>query len=215
MRGKEEANDYRYFPDPDLLPVTLTAESIDRIRARLPELPAAKGQRFQREYGLGDHDARRLTASRQVADYYEAVARQSRQPRLAANWVLGDLLAAMHRADLDVDRCPIPPEHLGTLIERIVDGTLSGKMAKEVFGALWRLEGDPDAVITARGLAQISDTAAIEALVDEVIAAHPAQAEQFRAGKEKLLGFFVGKVMKMTQGRANPELVTRSLRDKL
>ena len=215
MRGKEEANDYRYFPDPDLLPVALTAEYIERVRADLPELPDAKARRFRNEYALGEHDARRLTANRQVAEYYEAVAIRSGQPKLAANWVLGDLLAALHRADLDIAHCPIAPEHLGLLIERIVDGTLSGKLAKEVFEASWRLEGDPDSIIADRGLAQISDVAAIEALVDEIISSHPAQVEQFRSGKKKILGFFVGRVMKMTQGRVNPELLNLALRRKL
>ena len=215
MRTKEEANDYRYFPDPDLLPIELTAEYVERVRADLPELPAAKLQRLHHEYGLEEHDARRLAASRQLADYYEAVTLQSGQPRLAANWVLGDLMAALHRANLDVTRCPIPARHLGILIKRIVDGTLSGKMAKEVFEAMWRLEGDPDSVISARNLAQVTDGAIIEALVDDLISNHPNQVEQFRAGKKKILGFFVGKAMNMTRGRVNPELLTEALRRKL
>ena len=215
MRGKEEANDYRYFPDPDLLPVELSPEYVEGVRTELPELPAAKMQRFRSEYALGEHDARRLTASRDVADYYEAVADASRQPKLAANWITGDLAAALHRADLEITDSPVRPDDLATLIARIADGTLSGKMAKEVFDAVWCREGDPDSVIAERGLAQISDTAAIEALVDEVIAAHPAQAGLFRAGKERIFGFFVGQVMKMTRGQANPEQVNRILRRKL
>ena len=215
MRGKEEANDYRYFPDPDLLPVELSPEYIERIRAELPELPAAKMQRFRSEYALGNHDARQLTANRDVADYYEAVVNASRQPKLAANWITGDLAAALHRADLDIAHCPIGPEDLAALIARIIDGTLSGKMAKDVFEAIWRREGDPDSVIAERGLAQISGAEAIEALVDHVITAHPIQVEQFRAGKEKVFGFFVGQVMKMTRGQANPEQVNQALRRKL
>ena len=215
MRGKEEANDYRYFPDPDLLPVELNREYVERIRAELPELPDARRSRFESEYALSEHDARRLTEGRDVADYYETVAKGSGQPKLAANWVTGELAAALHRADLDITHCPVEPEALATLIVRIVDGTLSGKMAKEVFEAVWRGEGSPDSVIAGRGLTQISDTEAIEEFVDEVIAAHPAQVEQFRAGKEKVLGFFVGQVMKMTRGQANPAQVNQALRRKL
>ena len=215
MRGKEEANDYRYFPDPDLLPVELGPEYVERIRAGLPELPDAKMRRFRSEYALGENDARRLTASRELADYFEAVAGASRQPKLAANWVTGDLAAALHRDDMEITHSPVGPEALATLIVRIADGTLSGKMAKEVFESVWRREGDPDSVIARRGLVQISDAAAIEGFVDQVIAAHPAQVEQFRAGKEKVFGFFVGQVMKSTRGQANPAQVNRILRDKL
>lgn len=215
MRGKEEANDYRYFPDPDLLPVVLSRECIERIRGELPELPDARRSRFESEFALNEHDARRLTESRDVADYYEAVAKSSGQPKLAANWVTGELAAALHRAGLDITHCPVDPDALATLIVRVVDGTLSGKMAKEVFEAVWRREGGPDSVIARRGLAQISDTEAIDALVDEVIASHPAQVAQFRAGKEKVLGFFVGQVMKMTRGQANPAQVNQALRRKL
>ena len=215
MRGKEEANDYRYFPDPDLLPVELSTEYIESIRTELPELPAAKMRRFRSEYDLGEDDVRQLTASRDVADYYEAVARASRQPRLAANWITGDLAAALHRTGLEIPHCPIGPDDLATLITRVVDGTLSGKMAKRVFDAVWRGAGDPDAIIEKQGLSQISDVRTIEALVDQVITAHPSQARQFRAGKEKILGFFVGQIMKMTHGQANPEQVSQALRRKL
>jgi len=215
MRGKEEANDYRYFPDPDLLPVELSTEYIESIRTELPELPAAKMRRFRSEYDLGEDDVRQLTASRDVADYYEAVARASRQPRLAANWITGDLAAALHRTGLEIPHCPIGPDDLATLITRVVDGTLSGKMAKRVFDAVWRGAGDPDAIIEKQGLSQISDVRTIEALVDQVITAHPSQARQFRAGKEKILGFFVGQIMKMTRGQANPEQVSQALRRKL
>ena len=215
MRSKEEANDYRYFPDPDLLPVGLSPEYIERIRVALPELPAAKKQRFRSEYGLGDHDVRRLTTSRDIADYFEAVARHSRLPKLAANWIVGELAAALHREGLQIATCPIPAAELATLIVRTADGTLSGKMAKKVFEAVWRREGDPDCIIKEQGLAQISDPEAIEALVEQVTTAHPMQVAQFRAGKEKLLGFFVGQVMKLTQGRASPEQVNLILRRKL
>ena len=215
MRGKEEANDYRYFPDPDLLPVELSTGYVERIRAELPELPAAKMRRFRSEYGLGERDARRLTASRDTADYYEAVAGTSGQPRLAANWITGDLAAALRRTGLEISQCPIDPGDLAALVVRIADGTLSGKMAKKVFDAAWRGDGDPDSIIEEQGFSQISDAKAIEALVDQVITAHPAQVEQFRAGKEKILGFFVGQIMKMTRGQANPEQVNQALRRKL
>ena len=215
MRGKEEANDYRYFPDPDLLPVEIGPQYVESVRTRLPELPAAKAQRFKSEYALEERLARRLTASRDVADYFEATAAASGQPKHAANWVTGDLAAALHRDGFEIAHSPIPPEHLATLIVRVVDGTLSGKMAKEVFQAMWNGDGDTDAIIAARGLAQITDSSAIEELVDQVIAEHPAQAEQYRAGKEKVLGFFVGRVMQRTRGRANPEQVNQALRRKL
>ena len=215
MRGKEEANDYRYFPDPDLLPVEVSPEYVERVRAELPELPAAKMQRFGSEYGLGERDARRLTANRDLADYYEAAATASREPKFTANWITGELTAALHRAGLEITDSPIGPEDLATLVTRIVDGTLSGKMAKEIFDAVWRREGDPDSVIAKRGLAQITDADAIDALVDEVVAAYPEQVEQFRAGKTKVLGFFVGRIMKMTRGQANPKLVNQLLRRKL
>ena len=215
MRGKEEANDYRYFPDPDLLPVELDPEYIDRIRASLPELPAAKMQRFRSDYGLAREDARRLTLGPDLADYYEAVAKASGQPKLAANWITVDLSAALNREGLDIARCPVEPGDLAAIIAGIVDGTLSGKMAKMVFEAVWQGEGDPVSVIRKQGLSQISDSDAIDTLVDRVLEAHPEQVGQFRAGKTKLLGFFVGQVMKMTRGQANPQKVNEALRRKL
>ena len=215
MRSKEEANDYRYFPDPDLLPVELRPEYIDSIRSELPELPAAKMRRFASQYGLGRNDTRRITVSPEIADYYEAVVRASGQSRLAANWVTVELAAALHRDGLDIRRCPIEPGDLGALINRIVDGTLSGTMAKKVFEAMWKREGNPDFIIERQGLSQISDSEAIEKLVDQVIALHPAQVGQYRAGKTKLLGFFVGQVMAMTGGQANPKEVNHALLRKL
>ena len=215
MRGKEEANDYRYFPDPDLLPVEISSEYVESVRSELPELPDARTRRFRSEYALDERQAKRLTASRDIADYYESVAAASSQPKLAANWVTGDLAAALHRQGFEIASSPVLPADLAALIERVADGTLSGKMAKEVFQALWLGEGDTDSIIAARGLAQITDTSTIESLVDQVIAEHPAQAEQFRAGKEKVLGFLVGRVMKLTRGQANPEQVNQALRRKL
>lgn len=215
MRGKEEANDYRYFPDPDLLPVELSPDYIKRISSDLPELPAEKMQRFSSEYGLGRNDARQLTLTSDIADYYEAVAKASRQPKLAANWIMVDIAAALHRDGLEIANSPVSPGDLAALITCIVDGTLSGKMAKQVFEAMWRREGDPLSIIKEQGLNQISDSETIDSLVDQIIDSNPVQVEQYRAGKKKLLGFFVGQAMKLTSGQANPQKLNEALRRKL
>ena len=215
MRGKEEANDYRYFPDPDLLPIEISREYIKRVHSELPEIPTAKMQRFRREYTLSEDDARRLTANRDIAEYYEAVAKASLQPKLAANWITGELSAALNRAALEISQCPIATGDLATLIARIVDGTLSNKMAKNVFDAVWNGEGTPDTIIKRLDLNQITDVTTIDALVEQIIMAYPAQVQQFRAGREKVLGFFVGEIMKMTRGQANPQQVNQALRRKL
>jgi len=215
MRTKEEANDYRYFPDPDLLPLEVTPELIEDVRAELPELPDAKKARFVVEHGLTVYDAGVLTASRELADYYEAVAAETGDAKLAANWVMGDLSGALNKAGLDITESPVGPGQLAGMLRRVVDGTISGKIAKDVFEALWNGEGDADTVIEARGLKQVTDTAAIEAMVDEVIAANPGQLEQYRAGKTKLMGFFVGQVMKASGGKANPQTVNEVLKRKL
>jgi aspartyl-tRNA(Asn)/glutamyl-tRNA(Gln) amidotransferase subunit B len=216
MRSKEEANDYRYFPDPDLLPVTVSTEDIARIRAGLPELPEQKKQRYIDELGLSDYNAELLTSNRDTAIYFESALDES--PELSAqlaNWILGDLAGALNKAGLEVSAAPIAPANLAQLVARIADDTISGKIAKEVFEAMWQGEGSADEVITARGLKQITDSGAIEALIDDVIAANPEQVEQFRAGKEKVLGFFVGKIMQQSQGKANPGQVNALLREKL
>ncbi len=216
MRSKEEANDYRYFPDPDLLPVIVTDADIERIRAALPELPEQKKQRFIDELEVSDYHADLLTGSRETADYFEQALAQA--PRLAsqlANWILGDLSAALNKSDLDIQDSPITPPMLAQLVERIGDNTISGKIAKQVFDAMWQAQGSADEIIDARGLKQITDSGAIESLIDEVIAANPGQVEQFRAGKEKVLGFLVGQVMKQSRGKANPGQVNSMLRDKL
>lgn len=215
MRSKEEANDYRYFPDPDLLPVEITAEEIAAIRAQLPELPDARRARFHTEYGLPDQDAAILTASREWADFYEQVVSQCQAPKLAANWLIGDFTAALNRRELMLEQSPMSAMALAQLLSRIEDNTLSGKMAKEVFDAMWTGEGDADTIIEARGLKQITDTSAIDAIIDDVIANSPKQVEQFRAGKEKVFGYFVGQVMKQTGGKANPEQVNARLRERL
>ena len=216
MRSKEEAHDYRYFPDPDLLPMTLDEAFIEAIRGGLPELPQAKRARFVADYGLSAYDAGVLTASRELADYFEAVVRGvPNEPKVCANWVMGDLSAALNKDDLDIARARIPASELARLIGRIQDGTVSGKIAKEVFEAMWSTGKDADALIEERGLKQISDVAALEAIVDEIMAANPGQVEQYRAGKDKLFGFFVGQAMKATKGQANPAQLNDIVRRKL
>ena len=216
MRSKEEANDYRYFPDPDLLPVEIGADYIDAVRETLPELPDAKQQRFVTEYGLKEEDAGILTISKALADYFEAAARASNaKPQVVANWVIGDLSGALNKDGLDIADTKIAAEALAGLLDRITDNTISGKIAKEVFDAMWAGEGSADDIIEARGLKQITDTGAIEAIVDKVIEANPSQVAEYRAGKDKLIGFFVGQVMKETQGKANPGQVNQLLKKKL
>jgi len=216
MRSKEEANDYRYFPDPDLLPIVLDEASIERVRATLPELPDAKRERFTSDYGLPAYDASVLTADKRLADYFEAVAKGTKAaPKIAANWVMGELTGALNRDGLEIDASRVSASTLAALLDKIEAGTISGKIAKEVFEAVWNGEGSVDAVIEKRGLVQISDAASIDKLVAEVIAANPAQAEQFRAGKQQVLAFLVGQVMKASRGKANPQQVNEALRKQL
>ena len=215
MRGKEEANDYRYFPDPDLLPVELTPAFVEGTRAELPELPRQKTARFHNEYGLEEHDAKRITSTPETAAYYEAVLKIAHHPKTVANWITGTITSALHRDDIEITHCPIPPSELAVLVARIHDGTLSTTMAKTVFNALWRREGHTDEIIRRQGLAQISDPHIIDALVEQVIDAYPVQVKQFQAGKEKLFAFFVGQIMKTTRGQANPNQVKSALRRKL
>jgi aspartyl-tRNA(Asn)/glutamyl-tRNA(Gln) amidotransferase subunit B len=212
MRSKEEANDYRYFPDPDLLPLEIGHELVDEVRGALPELPWQKRDRFMDAYGLSEYDAGVLSAGRSVADYFETVADGLADKKLAANWVMGELAGALNKAGLDISASPIGADALLGLLRRVEDETISGKIAKEVFEALWAGEGDADAIIEARGLRQITDTGSVEAVVREVIASNPQQLEQYRAGKDKLFGFFVGQVMKATGGKANPALVNELLK---
>lgn len=217
MRSKEEANDYRYFPDPDLLPVVLDDALIERIRASLPELPAAKRERFIREYGLPEYDAGVLVASRELAAFFEAVVSAANgAAKQASNWVMVELLGALNRAERDITDSPITPQQLGGLINRINDNTISGKIAKQVFQALMEGEGaSADEIIEKKGLKQESDSGAIEALIDEVLAANPDNVAAYRGGKEKLFGFFVGEVMKRSKGKANPGQVNDILKKKL
>ncbi|MCU7920877.1 MAG: Asp-tRNA(Asn)/Glu-tRNA(Gln) amidotransferase subunit GatB [Candidatus Thiodiazotropha sp. (ex Epidulcina cf. delphinae)] len=215
MRSKEEANDYRYFPDPDLLPVEITDQRLQSAKQGMPELPDQKRQRFESAYSLSQADALMLTQSRQQADFFENVVASGGDAKMAANWVTAELAGALNKAGLELSQSPVTAERLGGLLTRIADNTISGKLAKQVFEAMWNGEGDADEVIQAKGLKQITDSAQIESIIDEIIAANPKQVEQFRAGKEKLLGFFVGQVMKQTQGKANPGQVNQILLGKL
>ncbi|HXA36369.1 MAG TPA: Asp-tRNA(Asn)/Glu-tRNA(Gln) amidotransferase subunit GatB [Steroidobacteraceae bacterium] len=217
MRSKEEANDYRYFPDPDLLPVEIDASFVDAVRATLPELPDEKAARFARDFGLSAYDAGVLSASRELGAYFEAVADQLNAPhaKLAANWVMGELSSALNRDNLEVQESRVPAVQLSGLLKRIIDQTISGKIAKEVFEAMWSEGKSADAIIEARGLKQITDAGAIESVIDAVIAANPKQLADFRSGKDKLFGFFVGQVMKATEGKANPAQLNELLKRKL
>ncbi|MBV8782583.1 MAG: Asp-tRNA(Asn)/Glu-tRNA(Gln) amidotransferase GatCAB subunit B, partial [Gammaproteobacteria bacterium] len=216
MRSKEEANDYRYFPDPDLLPLALSAEFIEEVRRTLPELPDQKAARLQKDYALSAYDAGVLSASRELASYYEEVVRAvPKEPKLAANWVMGELAAALNKENLEITSGRLPAERLGALLTRIADGTISGKIAKEVFESMWATGASADAVIAEKGLRQITDSAAIERVIDEVMAKNPGQLAEYRGGKDKLFGFFVGQVMKATGGKANPAQLNELLRRKL
>ncbi len=216
MRSKEEANDYRYFPDPDLLPVELDEAFITSVRGTLPELPDQKASRLASQYGLSAYDAGVLSASRELAAYYEDVALKAGvEPKLAANWVMGELAAALNKDGLEITDGKLPAERLAGLLKRIADQTISGKIAKEVFEAMWSSGAGADQVIEEKGLRQITDTSAIEKAIDEVMAKNPGQLADYRGGKDKLFGFFVGQVMKATGGKANPAQLNELLKKKL
>jgi aspartyl-tRNA(Asn)/glutamyl-tRNA(Gln) amidotransferase subunit B len=216
MRSKEDAMDYRYFPDPDLLPLVVSREWVEQVRKQLPELPAAKRERFVRDYGLPEYDAQTLTASKALADYFEAVASQVSDKKAASNWVMGDLAARLNAAAIEIEQSPVSAAQLAALINRVLDGTINLKTAKDVLTALWQREGESaDAIIGQRGLKQISDVSAIEPLIDEVLAANAKSVEEFRAGKEKAFNALVGQAMRAAKGKANPQQVTEILRRKL
>jgi len=216
MRSKEEANDYRYFPDPDLLPVEITDELRAQVKADLPELPSVKKQRFIEQYDQDNEAATLLTSSRQLADFYEAVVKKSGcEAKLCTNWISGNFLGALNKASLEITETPINSERLAGLLKRIADNTISGKIAKQVFDGLWESDLTADQIIDKEGLKQITDSGAIEAIIDKIIADNPAQVEQYLSGKDKVFGFFVGQVMKQTQGKANPGEVNKMLKDKL
>lgn len=217
MRGKEQAHDYRYFPDPDLPPLVLDEAFIESARAELPELPAARRRRFELEFGLPARVAAQLTADRISADYFESAARATAatDAKIVANWITGELSAALNRDNLDLANAPVSSSQLAQLLNRVTDGTVSGKIAKEVFAAMWCGEGDADQIIADRGWAQLSDRGELEKTVQDILTAHPQQAQQYRDGKEKVLGFLVGKVMQATGGKANPKQVNEILTAKL
>ena len=216
MRSKEEANDYRYFPDPDLLPVIITSEELKSFKNQLPELPTAKIERFKQDYSLNDYDAESLVMDKDTANYFEVLVKTgASNPKLAANWVLGELSAALNQNELEISNCPVSAEMLSGLLSRIEDNTISNKIAKEVFQSMWTGEGNVDEIIEAKGLKQITDSGEIEALVEKVVNDNPAQVEQYKSGKDKVFGFFVGQVMKLSKGKANPQQVNELLKEKL
>ncbi len=219
MRSKEVANDYRYFPEPDLLPVVIDDSYIESLKQQLPELPRQKRERFTHDYKLSAYDAGVLSASRAMADFYESVATDCGNPKMAANWVQVELLGLLNRNELQIDASPVSPHALSGLIKRILDNSISGKIAKQVFEAMWHGEGTADDIIEAKGLKQVSDSSELEAMVDDIIATNSTQVEQYLAADEakrkKLLGFFVGQTMKLSKGQANPQMVNKLLTQKL
>ncbi|MDD1612964.1 MAG: Asp-tRNA(Asn)/Glu-tRNA(Gln) amidotransferase subunit GatB [Methylococcaceae bacterium] len=216
MRSKEEANDYRYFPDPDLLPVFISEEFKDQIQSTMPELPDAKKRRFKELFALDDESTTILTATRETADYFEALLQACGcEARLCANWVTGELSAALNKSGLEITESPVSYQRLAGLLVRVADNTISGKIAKQVFEEMWQNAVDADEIIETKGLKQITDSGAIESIIDKIIADNPGQVEQYRSGKDKVFGFFVGQVMKAMQGKANPEEVNRVLKEKL
>ena len=218
MRSKEEAHDYRYFPDPDLLPVVIDQAYVDEIAASLPELPDKKAARFVAEFGLSEYDAGVLVAERETAEFYEAVVDAGgakRDPKIAANWITGDFFRRLNADDLEITASPVSAAQLGGLIDLIADGTISGKIAKDVFDEMWDSGNDADGIVEEKGLKQISDSGEISAVIDQIIADNPEQADQYRSGNTKVVGWFTGQAMKATQGKANPQMVNQLLQEKL
>jgi aspartyl-tRNA(Asn)/glutamyl-tRNA(Gln) amidotransferase subunit B len=215
MRSKEHAHDYRYFPEPDLVPLRVSAHWLHEVKNKLPELPADRRDRFVREYGIREYDAQVLTLTRETGDYFEIAAKASGDGRATANWVTGDLMGLLKAAGKTIAESPVPPEHLGELVTLINKGELSGKLAKEILPKMFESGEAPSVIAEREGLKQISDAGALEKIVDEVIAANPKQVEQYRSGKTAVLGFLVGQVMKASRGQANPAAVNEALRKKL
>jgi aspartyl-tRNA(Asn)/glutamyl-tRNA(Gln) amidotransferase subunit B len=215
MRGKEEASDYRYFPEPDLPPLVIEANLIDEIRREMPELPQERKVRFSREYEIPEYDAQVLTANKSLADFYEDTVKLFPEAKMVSNWVMGDVLRVLRERRIEVSEFPVPPENLARMLNLIHEGTISGKIAKKVFDEMVNSGEAPDAIIEKRGLVQISDEGALEEMINSVLEGNPKEVEAFLAGKDKLFGFFVGQVMKASRGKANPQLVNQMLRKKL
>jgi len=215
MRGKEEAHDYRYFPDPDLVPIAVANEWIEAVRSKLPELPDAKRERFIRDYGLPSYDAQVLTSSKALAKYFEAAVSAFPQPKTVSNWIMSELMRELNRDDREIEACPVTPDNLAELLQLIDVGTVSGKIAKTVFEQMYTSGKRAKVIVEEKGLVQVRDEGTIETIVEEILAENPTEVEQFKAGKEKLLGFFVGQIMRKTKGKANPQLVNEILLKKL
>jgi len=215
MRSKEFANDYRYFPEPDLLPVILEKGFIDSIKKEMPELPEEKKNRFTQDYKLSEYDSGLLSADKDLADFFEESVKISDSSKLTANWIMGEFLAELNKDNLPISESKVSAKQLGTLISRIEDSTISGKIAKDVFEKMWESSKGPDQIIAEQGLEQVTDDKEIESMIDEVIANNPQQLEQYKSGKDRLFGFFVGQVMQASQGKANPKQVNEILKSKL
>lgn len=215
MRSKENAHDYRYMPEPDLPPIVTSEETIEKYRSELPELPDARRARLEKEYGLSDYDAGIITSSRAMAEYFDAVVATGADPKLAANWIMGDLAKNLNEDGIDIAKSPVSAERLGKMISLIMKDTISGKIAKKVFKEMWTNEDDPEKIVKDKGLVQITDTGAIEAAVDAAIAANPKAVAEYKGGKKKAIGALVGQVMKATRGKANPQMVNKMLAEKL
>lgn len=215
MRSKEEAHDYRYFPDPDLVPLVIDSQWIEEIRASLPELPESKKERFIREYGIPEYDAEVLTTSKPLANYYEVCLRHYPKPKIVSNWIMSELLRELKKDEREIEECPVPALHLSELLKLIAEGTISGKIAKSVFEEMYRSGKRAEEIVLAEGWVQVSDAAELEKIVEQVLVTNSKEVEAYRKGKEKLFGFFVGQVMKATQGKANPQMVNEILKKKL
>lgn len=215
MRGKEEAHDYRYFPDPDLVSLLIDPPWIEEIRTNLPELPDAKKERFIREYGIPEYDAEILTTSKSLSNYYESCLGHYPKPKIVSNWIMSELLRELKKDEREIEECPVPALHLSEMLKLIDEGIISGKIAKSVFEEMYQSGKRALEIVREKGLVQVSDSAEIERIVGEVLSAHPDKVEAYRKGKEKLFGFFVGQVMKASQGKANPQMVNELLKKKL
>jgi aspartyl-tRNA(Asn)/glutamyl-tRNA(Gln) amidotransferase subunit B len=215
MRSKEFANDYRYFPEPDLLPITLKKGFIEEVMATMPEMPNQKRERFVSQFSLSEYDAGLLAAEKDLADFFEEVTKVSSSPKLSANWIMGELSAELNNENLTIKESKVSSDKLGQLISRIEDGTISGKIAKDIFEKMWSSGKEVDEIIQSEGLKQVTDDKEIESMIDKVIQGNPEQLEQYRSGKDRLFGFFVGQVMKASQGKANPKQVNDILKSKL